>query len=225
MNFNNNSIQKSTKKSKGLFYNFWYDFVKLTGSPAYLYLRPKVYRPFDSKLPKGAVLISSNHPSFLDPLTIMCVFPWRRVHSLATKDLYKNKLLTLFFNKVHCIPVDKNNFSMSAFHDVTQRLIDGHAVMIFPEGKVHTDNTSAILAYKSGVVLMAHKSGAPIIPVYIAGREKWYHRQIVIIGQEIDVCEILGQRPSMDSLNNVTEMLREKENELKTYYENNIKEK
>ena len=211
----NNCSQKKPKKTG----NFWYDFVKITGAiPGLLWIRPRVIRT-GQKCPKGGVLISSNHPSFLDPIIVLTAFPWRRLHCLATKDLYKNRFFTFMFNQMHCIQVDKTNFSMATFHEVVDRLKDDKAVVIFPEGQVNQNGGEEIQAFKSGAILMAHRAGVPILPVYIARREKWYHFQYVVIGEPFDVKNAVGMIPTMEQVDKACAQLREKELELKRFYE------
>ena len=124
-----------------------------------------------------------------------------------------------FFKQMHCIIVDKENFSLASFREVVECLDDGKLVVIFPEGKLNDDSPNTVLAFKSGAVLMAHKASAPILPMYIIKREKWYHRQRIVVGQAIDIREILGKMPTMQQLNDMSDMLREKEIELREYYE------
>ncbi len=198
--------------------NFLYDFVKITGAlPTLLWMRPKtVYLSKAAKRLKGAMLVAANHNSFTDPVLIHCALWRRRLSCLATKDLYRNRLLTFFFNKMHCIKVDKDNFSMNSFHDVTEQLRCGRAVVIFPEGQVNHDDKS-VMTFKSGAVLMAHKAGAPILPVYMKKAHRWYERRKVIIGEPVDVKALVGERPTMKEFNYASEYLRERELELKDY--------
>lgn len=208
----------SKKKRIG---NFFYDFVKITGAiPALIWIRPKVIH-IGQKCPNGGVLISSNHPTFIDPIIILTAFPWRRLHSLATTDLFTNRMRVFMFTRMHCIPVDKTNFSMTTFHEVVDRLRDGKAVVIFPEGQVNRGDGREVQTFKSGAILMAHRAGAPILPVYIVKREKWYRTQRVVIGEPFDVKTAVGPIPTMEQMNHVTEQLREKELELKRFYEEN----
>ena len=60
---------------------------------------------------------------------------------------------------------------------------------------------------------------APILPMYMVKREKWYQRQRMVMGQPIDVAKELGPMPSMQDMNRLTELLREKELELERYYQ------
>ena len=218
MNSSNNSKPVSKKKRR-IGSNFFYDFVKITGAiPALIWIRPKVIH-IGGKCPKGGVLISSNHPTFVDPITLLTAFPCRRLHSLVTKDLYKNKLMTFMLERMHCIRVDKDNFSMASFHGAVDRLKEGKAVVIFPEGQGNQGDGREVQAFKSGAILMAHRASAPILPVYIVKREKWYRAQRVVIGEPFDVKSAVGLIPSVDKMNAVSEQLREKELELKRYYE------
>ena len=211
---------KKEKQKKKPFYNFCYDFVKITGAIGVIpWLRPKIYRPYKEKAPKGAMLITANHRSFLDPITAHLAFPWRRLHCLATKDLYNTKLKAAFFNKMHCIMVDKENFTISAFHDVVSRLNNGCAVVIFPEGQLNRQKGDDMLTFKSGAVLMAYKANAPILPIYIIKREKWYHRQRIVVGKSFYVEGEKGKMPTMEQLNAASNELRNREIELHDYFE------
>ena len=71
---------------------------------------------------------------------------------------------------------------------------------------------------------MAHRSGAPVIPLYVVQRQKWWKCQQMVMGQAIDVKAMLGKIPTVDTIASVSDVLREKEIELRTYYENIGKE-
>ena len=215
--------QNNSKRSakKGLFEHFCYDFVKITGLPsALIWMRPKIHYPFGKPNTGGRLMVISNHPTFIDPIIVQLVFPFRRLYSLATKDIFKNKIKAILFTLMHCIIVDKDNFSMTSFHEVQNCLNNGHAVVIFPEGQVnHNVSDQPIMAFKSGAVLMAHRAKAYILPMYIVKSKKWYHRQNVVMGQPVDVAEMLGAMPSMQKLTELNDYLRDREVELKEYYE------
>lgn len=217
-----NSEKQSKKKAKrkGLFYNFCYDFVKVTGAiPALVWLRPKVYHPYQAKIPRGGAMVTANHSTMIDPIIMHLALPTRRLHSLATKDLFNTKLKRTFFGLMHCIIVDKENFTMSAFREVTSRLSEGQMVVIFPEGSVDIHSEDNIRAFKSGAVLMAHRAGVPILPVYIVRREKWYERQRIVVGEPFDVRAEIGERPSLEDMDRATQMLHEREVALREYFE------
>lgn len=209
---------KSRQKPKKRNY-FFFNFVKVTGSPVVLLMRPKLLcmgktRPKDVK---GGAIITANHNSFYDPVFGYCVFWRRKMHLVATKDLYNTKFKDFFFRHVQCIQVDKENFSMQCFHEVKEVLKDDKLVMIFPEGKLNVEQEE-MLGFKSGAILMAHSTGKPIIPMYIIKPKKWYQRWWGVLGDPIDVRELCGPRPTLEKINSVSDLLKEKEEELKSFY-------
>ena len=214
-----NSENNSKKQKKKLFENLVYDFVKITGAlPAWIWLRPKYYYPFGKPNKNGPLLVAANHYKASDPVALLLSFPMHRVHILATKQLFDTKITNFFFTQMHCVEVDRENFNISSFREVVNRLKNGRIIGIFPEGKINeTEETGSVLGFKSGVVLMAHQGGASVLPVYLSKRTKWYHRQRIVMGAPMNISEMLGKNPSMQRVNEVTEFLREKEIELKAY--------
>lgn len=188
--------------------------------PALIWLRPKVHYPEGKPNKKGALLVLANHRTIIDPILVQTAFPFRRMNSIATKDLFSSPAKEKFFTLMNCIKIDKDNFTTSSFHEIVGRLGEDKLVVIFPEGEVHVESGHEILAFKSGVVLMAHRSGAPVIPLYVAEKKKWYHRQHMVMGAAIDVREMLGRIPTVDTITAVSNTLRDKEIELRAYYEN-----
>lgn len=214
------SEKKLKNKKFPLFYNFHYNLVKFTGAlPAWLWLRPKIHYPFGKPGKKGKLMVAANHSTFIDPIIVQLTFPWRYLHSVATKDLFSSKFKAWFFTQMHCIEIDKDNFSLASFREIVSRLQAGKLVVIFPEGGVHIGGPDAMGAFKSGAVLMAHKAGSNILPMYIVRREKWYHRQQILVGMPLPITELLGDMPSMEAVTQASELLRQKQLELIEYYE------
>lgn len=193
--------------------------------PALIWLRPKIHYPDGKPNKKGAVLVLANHRTLIDPILVQTAFPFRWMNSIATKDLFSSPAKEKFFTLMNCIKIDKDNFSTSSFHEIVERLGENKLVVIFPEGEVHVGSGHEILAFKSGVVLMAHRSGAPVIPLYVAEKRKWYHRQHMVMGQAVDIREMLGRIPTVDAIASASNTLREKEMELRAYYESHCQKK
>lgn len=211
---------KDKRKGNGsvLGENLVYDFVKITGIPgAWIAMRPRVIRVGDHGLPRGGYMLSANHCSFWDPILLHSVMWKRRMYSLVTKDLYKNRLMTWFLNRIHCIQVDKENFSLDSFHQVNKQLKRGKVVLIFPEGQVHME-AKDMSAFKTGIILMAHRARVPIVPTYIVPVKHFYNQQTVLIGDPIDIRETCGLMPTVDDLERVGDHLWQQQERLKNYY-------
>lgn len=210
--------RKKTKKKRNL--NIFYNFVKFTGAiPVLFWIRPKVVYCGTQKKRKlrGGALIVSNHVSMTDPLSLLCTFWYRIPRFVATKEIFRHPAGNFFFTAMHCIKVDRENFNMSTFHEVSDELARKKAVVFFPEGQIN-ESSGGTMPFKAGAILMAYKNGVPVLPVCIVDRKKWYRRQVVLIGDPVDVRARCGSRPSIDALNAVSEELRLTEAELLERY-------
>lgn len=205
----------SDKKKKRNY--FVYDFVRVTAAlPGLLWLRPKkIYENEAARNGlKGGVLVIANHANFCDPIYLMISLWKRRHHFVCIKDFFNGKFLSWLFTQFHCIPIDRENFTMDSLRKITDELKDGKLVSMFPEGYVHSDGGS-LAPFKSGMVLIAMQSKKPIVPVYMKKPEKFYHRLVLAIGEPVDVCALYGDRPSLSQIGQVSAILQEKEENLR----------
>lgn len=213
------SKDKCKVKKKRKIGNFLYDFVKITGAiPVLCWMRPKTLYLHKRPKIKGGFLIAANHVGFTDPIVVHCAFWRRRLHCIATKYLYRTKLSAFFFERMHCIMVDKENFNMRTFHTVCERLQENKAVVVFPEGQVNA-KADGIMPFKSGAILMAYKAQKPVVPVYINKSTRWWERRVAVVGDPIDINPTGATLPSMEEVRKINLHLQEKELELKARYD------
>ncbi len=208
------------QKERNRHRNFlFYDFVKVTGIiPAFLYLLPKIRYPWGKPSVKGPVLVVCNHSSLWDPVVLLCTFISRRPVFVATTELFSSKLSRWFFENVHCIEVNKKNFSVSTFHKVKSELQNKMMVGVFPEGRVH-EGPQQLDEFKGGVVMMAVQGKSDIIPVYVKQRKHWPQRTEIFVGTRIEKPDFNGI-PSMSEIEEFSEKLYETECRLKNICEN-----
>jgi 1-acyl-sn-glycerol-3-phosphate acyltransferase len=204
---------KEKKKTNNYFF---YDFVKITAAlPGLLWFRPK--RLYESKKAKekirGGALLIANHSGNFDPISLMYGIWYRRHHFVATSELFDTKAKRFWFEQFHCIEIDKDNVSMNSFREIVDHLRRDKIVSMYPEGEV-TRNED-VQKFKSGVVLMAVTAKKPIVPVYVKKRKNLFERQRVVIGEPINPSELFGKMPSLTDMEKITELLREKERQLK----------
>ncbi len=122
---------------------------------------------FAESLPKqGGLLMLSSHQSHLDPL-LLGLSCHRRLSSLARSSLYRFKPFAAIITALDAIPIDREASTVAAMKGVINRLRDGAAVVIFPEGTRTADGNLGEL--KGGFVLLAKRAGVPIVPVAIVG--------------------------------------------------------
>jgi glycerol-3-phosphate dehydrogenase (NAD(P)+) len=130
-------------------------------------------------VPAGGVILASNHRSFLDPFAIgICIR--RPIYFVAKRELFKNPLVGWFLNSMGAFPVRRGQADEESVKTSLQLLERGEAVVVFPEG---TRIVGGSLGRpKRGVGRLALQSGAPVVPVAVAGsenaREGWRIRPV-----------------------------------------------
>jgi len=214
--------EQSRTKSK-LFQPRWflYDFAKVTAAlPGLLFFRPKLLYPTRAarRRIRGGALLIANHTGFSDPVTVQYAVWYRRHRIVCMKEFFEGKGAR-WFRRFRCIPIDREHFSMDSFREITGCLKAGGLVTMFPEGHITTgEDGGSIDSFKSGMVLMAHQSGCPIVPVYLKPRKR-FQRMVAAIGEPVDVSALCGARPSLQRIEEVAETLHRREEALRTFVE------
>jgi len=112
----------------------------------------------------GKVVVMSNHISNLDPPILGAVLR-RPIRFMAKKELFTNPIMRFILNIAEAFPVDRNKTDIKAFRRALKVLADGEILGIFPEGTRCPEGEPG--KPKSGSVMLAVKSKAPIVPVGI----------------------------------------------------------
>jgi 1-acyl-sn-glycerol-3-phosphate acyltransferase len=124
---------------------------------------------------EGAVLLASNHLSFMDSVVITVIAP-RDVRFLAKQEYFtgeglKGRVSKTFFESIGAIPVDRE--SATAAQDSLERgrevLEAGGAFAIYPEGTRSRDGR--LYRGHTGVAWLGLTTGCPIVPVALSGTE------------------------------------------------------
>ena len=115
---------------------------------------------------EGAVILASNHRSFLDSIFIPMVVR-RRVTFVAKAEYFDDPKTAWFFRAVGQIPIRREGGTASegALAAATDVLRDGGVFGIYPEGTRTRDGL--LHKGKTGVARLALATDVPIIPVGI----------------------------------------------------------
>jgi len=118
------------------------------------------------RVPKeGPVILAPNHHQYADPVLVCMAVP-RRLWWMAKKEVFRGPVASRFFYFIGSFPVDREGGGRAALKTGLSLLRSGWAMGHFPEGTRRRDGYATDAA-KSGVVMLAARSGAPILPVYI----------------------------------------------------------
>lgn len=107
------------------------------------------------------VVLASNHRSYADP--VILTMPMRLpVSYMAKEELFRNKIFGWFIRKLGAFPVTRGAGDMSVIDDSINILRSGRNLVIFPEGTRSKDGK--VGKGKTGVAMIAAKSGADVVP-------------------------------------------------------------
>lgn len=160
-------------------------------------------------LKHGGILVS-NHRTILDGLFVAYVFLFREVRVLAAEVLYhKNKPFSWMLKHLGFIKVERSALDLTAVQESAETLERGGVVVLFPEGRLPLPHEKgSLLRFQPGAVMLAHRTGVPILPMYIKGRYM-RERVQVILGAPIDAASLIDPSlPYTDALRRACEDLR-----------------
>lgn len=112
---------------------------------------------------EGPLVVASNHGQYADPV-LVCVAVPRRLQWMAKKELFVFPFKE-FFRFIGSFPVDREGGGRAAIRAAIAYLAEGWALGIFPEGTHRGDGASR--QAKSGVVVLAARGNAPVLPVHV----------------------------------------------------------
>jgi long-chain acyl-CoA synthetase len=118
----------------------------------------------------GAYIISPNHQSYLDPLFLCSVMPYRVIRKLffvGAAEYFETPLSAWLARLVNLIPVDPDAHLIPAMKAGAFGLAHGRILVLFPEGERSIDGT--VKRFKKGAPILSRHLGVPIVPVAIDG--------------------------------------------------------
>ena len=133
-----------------------------------LYHRLEVFGK--EKIPRDIpVIVAPNHASYLDPPVVGYAFLPGYLKFIAWDRLFKLKVMSAFLHEMGAVPVSQENKNSSAglLRLVIGFIKEGFSAFICPEG--HRTLDGCLQPLEGGVAIMSMKTGAPIIPTYVAG--------------------------------------------------------
>jgi 1-acyl-sn-glycerol-3-phosphate acyltransferase len=117
----------------------------------------------------GPVIVAPVHHSNADFLALSLLSD-RPLVILAKSELFAWPLARWLLPRLGLVPVDRARADRAALDQVARLLSEGRAVVMFPEGTTRSRDDHAPL--RDGVAFLALRTGAPIVPVGLAGTDQ-----------------------------------------------------
>ena len=132
------------------------------------------------KVPDGGCVLVANHTQWADPVLVGTAlgnqYP---LVAMAKKELFQIKLLGPLISALGAFPVDRGTADIGAIKTSLKAVKEGKKLLIFPEGGTkHKAGDEA----KVGAAMIAARTGAPIVPIYISENTKFRSKVYVVFG-------------------------------------------
>lgn len=132
-------------------------------------------------IPEGGCVVCPNHTSYADPpLAAVGLSNRVNIAVMAKKELFeKGGLFSRLITWLGAFPVSRGDADISAIKTALKSVKDGRKLIIFPQGTRGAGEGEA----KAGAAMLAARTKAPILPVYITENKKRFSRVHIIIGK------------------------------------------
>lgn len=155
---------------------------------------------------EGGFVLCANHCSNRDPFVLAIPVKDRYFHFMAKTELFKWKPMGKFVSALGGFPVDRGHSDLNAVRTALKLISDGHGLAIFPQGTRVKDNRRTPML--DGVSMIALRANAPVIPAYIGGPYRLFHRMQVSFGKPIDLSDF-GRRVNSETLSAATRRIED----------------
>ncbi|HPL82086.1 MAG TPA: lysophospholipid acyltransferase family protein [Anaerolineaceae bacterium] len=126
----------------------------------------KIYNPEIPESLNGAILVT-NHISRLDVVFLMLSTKREDVIALTASNYRRAPFFGTILKKIGVIWLDRGESDFKAMRETADYIKKGWIVGLAPEGR--RSRSGKLIEAKPGAVLIAMKTGAPIIPVGLVG--------------------------------------------------------
>lgn len=190
-------------KEKTVFYSIFRGFLVF----AFHTFAPVRYHDAEKLTRTGAYVMIANHQSFADPALLAEPVKDRQVVFIGKKELAKNKLIEKILTSLHCILIDRHNRDMEAMRTASKILKQGRILGIFPEGTRHHEGQMEHI--ETGAALLTMRNRAPLIPVYINRKFRFFRFTDVYVGDEIRYDDLLEAGVNAQTCEQLNERIKE----------------
>ncbi len=172
-----------------------------------------IFRIHDEALERvpmlGPMIIVMNHINIMEIPVIYAHLQPRPVHGLVLADHWKNPVIGWGLDACGSIPLERGGSNLDSLHRALDVLKRGEIVLIMPEGTRSGDGR--LRAAFPGIVLLALKSKAPLLPVVSFGAEGYkdnlrHFRRTdfhLAVGEPFTLTETSGQSSRKELVNQI----------------------
>jgi long-chain acyl-CoA synthetase len=128
---------------------------------------------------KGPYLLCSNHQSYVDPLVMVGMLPWRvfrDTFAVGTSEIFGQGFMRRLARWIRVVVLDPDANLVPAMRAGYFGLSHGRVLILYPEGERTNDGNPRV--FRKGAAILSIHAQAPIVPIAIEGfYESWPRHQ------------------------------------------------
>lgn len=132
-------------------------------------------------IPEGGCVVCPNHVQLSDPpFAAVALGHQTPLRLMAKKELFeRNKLFAWLIAALGAFPIDRGGADITAIKTALGAVREGRKLIIFPQGTRGASEGET----KKGAAMLAVKTRAPILPMYITENKGFRCKATVVIGK------------------------------------------
>ena len=132
-------------------------------------------------IPEGGCVVCPNHVQLSDPpFAAVALGHQTPLRLMAKKELFEgNKLFAWLIAALGAFPIDRGGADITAIKTALGAVREGRKLIIFPQGTRGASESET----KNGAAMLAVKTRAPILPMYITENKGFRCKATVVIGE------------------------------------------
>lgn len=129
--------------------------------------------------PKSSYIFLSNHQSQMDIPILMYTLRAHKARFVAKESLFRIPIFGSALKSIRSVAIDRGNRrqAMKSLEEAVEQTNRGESMLVFPEGTRCSDFGE----FKIGGIILALKTGKPIVPIVLNGSAEILPRNSLII--------------------------------------------
>jgi len=147
-----------------------------------LLMREREVRGLENVPLCGPVIFVANHTCYWDPIVLLAFVP-RQIFFMSKAEMFRYPFVGWLFRRLEVFGVERGSPDLHSIRHAVEILNRGDPVGVYPQGTRAPLPEGQTHPAKGGVLAIAKRSGAPLIPVAVSGLETLFLRRFPWLGR------------------------------------------
>lgn len=159
----------------------WFQKIAIPFVSLYFHVYYRLRITGRENIPDTGCVVCPNHTSYADPpLAAVALTGKHNIALMAKRELFEGgKFFAKLITWLGAFPISRERADITAIKTALRAVKDGRKLIIFPQGTRGAGEGET----KEGAAMLAARTKAPILPIYISEEKKRFGRVDIVIGK------------------------------------------